>query len=215
MGTCCYALEKAACLGSALHVSVFIDGFRTSSFYWYLLVNFKSHIISAGFSSSSGSADKQAQSISSENALLLPFILWRGPVLTRWQEDIFSSSCRPYYASVALSGFHVDSSNHTGAQRTDPTEHITVFVSIFGQQLMWLPKKIAVCCVQVFLLRSTSAISAGNNGHLVLFQNCGGSLPKPSLFHEITTRFLRYLCCCQQVISISSQNLLASSQTGA
>lgn len=185
MGTCCCALEKAVCLGSALHVSVFIDGFCSSGFYWYLPVNFKSSVISAGFSSSSHSADNQAQSVSCENALLLPFILWSGPILTRWQEDVFSSSCRPCDASVALSGFYVDSSNHAGARRTDPAEHLTVPVSIFGQQILWLPKKIAVCCVQVLLLRSTSAISATNNGHLVLFQNHRSFLKSSHIFFVI------------------------------
>lgn len=71
-----------------------------SSFYWYLLVNFKSYIRSAGFSSSSHNADNQAQPLSCENALLLPFILWSKLILARWQEDAFSSICSLYWAST-------------------------------------------------------------------------------------------------------------------
>lgn len=94
-----------------------------SSFDWYLWINFKHYINSVGFSSLSYSAHNQAWSTSTENALLLPFVLWSRLILTIWQEDNFSSACRLYCASLALCFFHRDLMNHFGTQRMDLVEH--------------------------------------------------------------------------------------------
>ena len=165
-----------------------------SSFYWYLLVNFKSYISSAGFSSSSHSADNQAQSISCENALLLPFILWNKLILTRWQEDVFSGICSLYYVSIALCGFYMDSLNHTGAQRTDPIEHITLLMSIFGRQ--WLPKKLQRVVYKFISwdLHQLFLLPQWPSGHISVGE--GQFQKHHSVLLEITVHLL-HLCCCQ------------------
>lgn len=139
-----------------------------SSFYWYLLVNFKSYVRSAGFSSSWQCLDNQAWPISYESALLQPFILWSRLILTRWQEDVFGSTCSLSYASIALCGFYMDSSNHTGAQRYQ-------FISWDLHQLFLLPQ--------------------WPSGHISMekdqFQK------HDSVLLEITVHLLPYLCCSQ------------------
>lgn len=167
------------------------------SFYWYLLVNFKSYISSAGFSSSSHRADNQAQSIISENALLLPFILWSRLILTRWQEDVFSSTYSLYYASIALSGFHMDSLNHTSAQRTDPIEHITLLMFIFGQELTWLQKKKNCNLLCKFIswdLHHLFLLPQWPSGHISTGE--GQFQKHHSVLLQITVHLLSYLCCC-------------------
>lgn len=168
-----------------------------SSFYWYVLVKFKSYISPAGFSSSSHSADNQAQSISCENALLLPFILWSRHILTRWQEDIFSSTCSLYYASIALCVFYMESLNHAGAQRTDPIEDITLLMSILGQQLGWLPKKLQ-CVLYKFIswdLHQLLLLPPWPSGHSSMGE--GQFQKHHSVLLEIAMHLLLYLCCCQ------------------
>lgn len=146
-----------------------------SSFYWYLLLNFKSYTSSAGFSSPPHSVDNQAWSISCKNALLLPFILCSCLIPTTWQEGIFSSTCSLYHVSPSLCGFYTDSLNHTSAQRTDPIKHFAPSLNNIYQ------KNQNMFCTSSFSKIFISDFCS-HNGHLVIFHRGRVSFKSITLF---------------------------------